>query len=84
MRSQEFAVRDENLELSSLVCPEFTGPPIQGSLCTNTKKIIDERKLILCFPYQDERKLIYLFVIVFVLAVIYLEYIMNSIGVPAG
>ena len=39
------------LRTYSLVCPEFTGLLIQGSLCTNTKSIVDERKLILCFLY---------------------------------
>jgi len=37
------------LRTSSLVCPAFRGPLIQGSLCTNTKGAVDERKLILCF-----------------------------------
>jgi hypothetical protein len=35
----------------SLVCSTFTGPPIQGSLFTNTNSVVDERKQILCFLY---------------------------------
>ena len=39
------------LRTYSLVCPAFTGSPVQGSLCTNTKNVLDERKQILCFLY---------------------------------
>ena len=39
------------LRTCSLECPAFTGPSIQGSLCTNTKSFVDERKLILCLLY---------------------------------